>query len=98
MNKRIAIIGKNSTEYINLVLDIWNQNDVVVLIDWRMPPAAIDNIIEENNIEKCYIDNTVSKSFNLGFEQHIFVIYHANVTFAQKLLIEVTNKFVPRYR
>lgn len=97
MNKRIAIIGKNSAEYINLVLDIWNQNDVVVLIDWRMPPAAINNIIEENNIEKCYIDNTVSKSFNHGFEQHIFIIYHANVTFAQKLSNEVTNKFVPRY-
>lgn len=55
------------------------------------------NIFEENNIEKCYVDNTISKNFNLEFEKYSCTIYHTNVTFAQKLSSEVFNKFVPRY-
>ena len=32
---RVGLIGENSIEYINALLDIWNNGDCAVLIDWR---------------------------------------------------------------
>lgn len=34
---RVALIGDNSIEYVNTLLDIWNSGDCAVLIDWRIP-------------------------------------------------------------
>lgn len=31
---RVALIGENSVEYVNALLDIWNNGDAAVLIDW----------------------------------------------------------------
>ena len=34
---RIALIGKSTTKYISLLIDIWNSGDCAVLIDWQAP-------------------------------------------------------------
>ncbi len=34
---RVALIGENSVEYIEKLLDIWNDNDCAVLIDCQIP-------------------------------------------------------------
>lgn len=33
---RIALIGENSIEYIITLIDIWNNGDCAVLLDWRI--------------------------------------------------------------
>lgn len=48
---RVGLIGENSIEYIDKLLDIWNHGDCAVLIDWRIPyQTAIEwlsNIISD---------------------------------------------------
>lgn len=45
MNRRIAIISDNSIEYVKKIIEIWNNGDSVVLMDWRIPfPTIIKNI------------------------------------------------------
>ena len=34
---RIALIGENSVEYVDKLLDIWNSGDCAILLDWRIP-------------------------------------------------------------
>ena len=35
--RRVALIGENSIEYVNVLLNIWNAGYSAVLIDWRIP-------------------------------------------------------------
>ena len=31
---RVALIGENSVVYVSILLDIWNNGDCAVLLDW----------------------------------------------------------------
>lgn len=53
---RIAIIAENSLEYINKIIDIWNSGNCAVLIDWRVPCNTSINMMEECDVEECFID------------------------------------------
>lgn len=56
MQDRIALIADNSNEYVQYLLKIWENNDVAVLIDWRIPYDTIESILNETNIAYCYAD------------------------------------------
>lgn len=50
---RVALIGENSVEYIEKLLDIWNDGDCAVLLDWRIPlQTAIQMMREADTIKK----------------------------------------------
>ena len=34
---RVALMCENSVEYVDKLLDIWNNGDCAVLLDWRIP-------------------------------------------------------------
>ncbi len=53
---RIALIGDNSIEYVNALLDIWNVGDCAVLIDWRIPIHTAIDMMREVEVNTCYID------------------------------------------
>jgi hypothetical protein len=53
---RVALIGENSVEYINALIDIWNNDDCAVLLDWRIPFETAFEIMKEADVEKCYIE------------------------------------------
>ena len=36
------MIGENSIGYINTLIDIWNNGDCAVLLDWRIPFATAE--------------------------------------------------------
>ena len=57
--ERIAIIGENSIEYINLLLNIWNNGDCAVLLDWRIPLTSAARLMKDAHVHKCYIDNKI---------------------------------------
>lgn len=52
---RIALIGENSVEYVNALLDIWNNNDCAVLIDWRIPFKTAVKMMAEAGVTRCCI-------------------------------------------
>lgn len=62
MSRKI-IIGENSIEYIKILIDIWNSGDCAVLVDWRTPPIEVKNIIENYEINSCYIDSVLKEKF-----------------------------------
>ena len=56
---RVALIGENSIGYVNALVDIWNNGDCAVLLDWRIPcPTAIEMMIEAD-VHTCFIDKSL---------------------------------------
>lgn len=53
----IAIIGKNSVDYISLLLDIWSHGDCAVLLDWQTPFSTALRMLKEADVEKCYVED-----------------------------------------
>ncbi len=53
---RVALIGENSIEYIDALLDTWNNGDCAVLLDWRIPFQTATQMMQEADVHKCYIE------------------------------------------
>lgn len=58
---RVALIGENSVEYVNKLIDIWNNGDCAVLIDWRIPIKTAYDMMLEADVSRCYIDSDILK-------------------------------------
>lgn len=73
---RIALIGDNSIEYVNVLLDIWNSGDCAVLIDWRIPFQTAYEMMIEANVSKCYIERRIFSKINAeDYSQLQFEVY-----------------------
>ena len=72
--KRIALIGDNSKEYVEKLIDIWNNGDCAVLIDWRIPIDTAVSIMREAAVSICLIEigllnrDAIDKYTNIKFE------------------------------
>ena len=53
---RVGLIGENSIEYIDKLLDIWNHGDCAVLIDWRIPYQTAIEMMRDANVSVCYAE------------------------------------------
>lgn len=62
---RIALIGDNSVEYIDMLLTIWNNGDCAVLIDCRIPFETIYSMLLEADVKKCFIDKRILETMNI---------------------------------
>ena len=58
MKKRIGLIGDNSVEYIDTLLNILLDGNVAVLIDWRIPLSISLNTLKEAEVDECYIESS----------------------------------------
>lgn len=69
---RVAIIGENSIEYVDALLDIWNNGDCAVLIDCQTPPKAAIQMMMEAQVKKCFVEQKLYEKFcavlDEGFE------------------------------
>lgn len=63
---RIALIGENSAEYVNKLLDIWDSGDCAVLIDWRTPFETAYQMMLEAGVVECYIESRLTKNIILS--------------------------------
>ena len=52
---RAALIGDNSIEYIEKLLQIWEDGDCAVLIDWRIPFERMVEMMRETEVKYCNI-------------------------------------------
>ena len=58
---RVALIGENSIEYVEKMLDIWNHGDCVVLLDWRIPFQTVVGMLDEAGVKTCYVEKKRSE-------------------------------------
>ena len=61
---RVALIGDNSIEYVKKLIDIWNNGDCAVLIDWRIPHNKAVQMMKEANVIKCFIEYRLAGRIN----------------------------------
>lgn len=95
---RVALIGDNSVEYVNALLDIWNNGDCAVLIDWRVPFRTAYEIMTEANVSKCYIERRIfSKISPEDYSQFQFEVYDNNTNTAKELPATIYEKFYKNY-
>ena len=95
---RVALIGDNSTEYVNALLDIWNNGDCAVLIDWRIPFQTAHEMMIEANVSTCYIESKFfSKIRTEHFHSITFKVYNNNTTTAKELPANIYEKFHQNY-
>lgn len=94
---RVALIGENSVEYISTLVDIWNNRDCAVLIDWRIPLQTAAEMMHEANVHTCYIEkNLFNKSITTSGNIS-FVLYERKNVSAKYLPKSIYDKFEPNY-
>jgi long-chain acyl-CoA synthetase len=96
---RIGLIGENSIEYIDKLLDIWNIGDCAVLIDWRIPPITAIIMLKEASVDECFIDKNIFRKFpaDLDFNGITFIPFEKNDNAAILLPEFIFSKFRPNY-
>ena len=65
---RIALIGKNSVEYIRNLLDTWNSGNCAVLIDYRIPFEIAVKMMREAEVTTCYVENNIYANCNSNLQ------------------------------
>lgn len=94
---RVALIGENSVEYISTLVDIWNNGDCAVLIDWRIPLQTAAEMMREANVHTCHIEkNLFNKSITTSGNIS-FVLYERKNVSAEYLPKSIYDKFEPNY-
>lgn len=102
MHNRIALIGDNSIEYVDKLIDIWNRGDCAVLIDWRIPLTKAIEMMREANVSSCYIDsrllNTDENTQTASHSDIEFILYDSTMKNTAVLLPDsIYNKFNDNY-
>ena len=72
---RVGLIGENSIEYIDHLLDIWNEGKCAVLIDWRIPPRTAVKMLEDADVNICYVEEKQYNRFRKLLLQNIKFVY-----------------------
>lgn len=95
---RVALIGENSIGYVNALIDIWNNGDCAVLLDWRIPfPIAVE-MMQEAGVCICYMESELFHKMNSVFVSGLsFVLYEKENTAAKLLPGYVYEKYLANY-
>lgn len=95
---RVALIGENSIGYVNALVDIWNNGDCAVLLDWRIPcPTAIEMMIEAD-VHTCFIEKSLFNKIENQIPDSIdFVTYEKQNSSAELLPNCIYEKFHENY-
>ena len=95
---RVALIGENSIGYVNALVDIWNNGDCAVLLDWRIPIlTAIETMIEAD-VNTCFIEKRLFNKVENKIPDSInFVTYEKQNSSATLLPSYIYEKFHENY-
>ena len=94
---RVALIGENSAEYVSALLDIWNNGECAVLIDWRIPFPTIIKMMKEADVKKCYIEKDKYNSIcEIPYDIEL-VMFDRRVKTAQLLPQYIYDKYCDNY-
>ncbi len=87
---RVALIGDNSVEYVNQLLDIWNNGDCAVLLDWQLPFESMYQMMLEANVTVCYIERRLLEKVNVPEGTPILFRNFDVLTCGSQLLPKIT--------
>lgn len=94
---RVALIGENSVEYIETLIDIWNKGDCAVLLDWRIPCQVSVEMMLEAGVRLCYVQEKYYETF-IGLNSNIsFVSFKTDPIIAALLPSYIYDKYINRY-
>ena len=94
---RIALIGENSNEYISKLIDIWNDGDCALLIDWRIPSTKAVEMMRDAGAKKCIIEKKfLTSDFDL-LQDIEYITYEKQENKTEYLTCEIRDKFQSRY-
>lgn len=97
--KYIGIIGENSIELINKILDLWNKGFCVVLFDYKTPIKSLIEMLVISKCTFCYLDesiyeiNNFKDSILFKNSKNLFVIYKNNFIGWNYLPLELYKKY-----
>lgn len=96
--RRVAIIGENSIEYVDTLINIWNCGDCAVLIDWRIPFFTAVAMMREANVKQCFIEERLADKENIRTVSDIeFVAFEHENNTAQCLPRAIYDRFNESY-
>lgn len=95
---RVALIGENSIEFVDLLLNIWNSGDCAVLIDWRIPIKTAIEMMKDANVQECYIEKKFYDRIIVSMTQRVKIIpFDKKINSAAYLPSSVYDKFQKNY-
>lgn len=96
--KRIALIGENSVEYIDMLVDIWNSGNCAVLIDCQIPPQTAVEMMSEAQVRKCYVEHKYYDKIYAVLDKNVELIpYKKENTSVRLLPAETYDRFQENY-
>lgn len=95
---RVALIGENSIGYVNALVDIWNNGDCAVLLDWRIPFQTAIEMMIEAEVRTCFIEKGLFNKIENQIPASIdFVTYEKQNSSATLLPNCIYEKFHENY-
>lgn len=95
---RVALIGENSIGYISTLIDIWNNGDCAVLLDWRIPFATSLDMMIEASAQTCFIEQSLFDKVDVEIPNSInFITYDKQNNAAEQLPKFIYDKFKENY-
>lgn len=95
---RIALIGENSIEYISILLEIWNEGNSAVLLDWRLPFQTAVEMMNEAEVHKCFIEkNLWDKPHTSELSNILFIPFEKKSSSAEVLPENIYDRFRESY-
>ena len=93
--QRIGIIGENSVEYVKKILECWEQNNSVVLMDWRVPLDKAIEIMREIGVSKIYVEDVFIK--NVQDNNILYVPFKSEDQKCTELSPSIFKMYKPNY-
>lgn len=94
---QVALIGTNSIGYIHTLIDIWNNGICAVPIDYQTPFHAAIQMMQEAQVQKCYLQEDLWSEYISGCSEIEFIRYPANSNLRFDLPNILYDKFRPDY-
>lgn len=95
---RVALIGENSIGYISTLIDVWNNGDCAVLLDWRIPFATSLDMMIEAGVQACFMEQGLFDKIDVEIPNSInFITYGKQNNAAEQLPKFIYDKFKENY-
>ncbi len=94
---RIGLIGHNSVEYTEKLLQIWHGNNSAVLIDCDAPPSAAFSMLADSGVTDCFLEDSLSGIYGPDISSLNVQSYSVNKNMPCVLPKSVRDMFKPRY-
>lgn len=94
---RVALIGENSIGYVNTLIDIWNNGDCAVLLDWRIPFPTLIQMMSEADVHVCFMEKSLFDKIEYPVDSVDFISFEKENSSAELLSKTIYEKFKDNY-